>query len=431
MESIAGLDIGSSHVVAAVAVSSGPIAREVKNSGDLNTGAPAQDPAVRGLRTGFAPATGLRRGLVSDIDALSGSIREALSGVEASSGARVAAVCVGFSGHTVEFSRKRYGNLIGKRRVNLQDIERVNRLAVVSDLPPGRRIIQVVPLEYTVDGTPVAGEPLGLHCNRLEVEALIVTADSLLIDQIIEAAHRSGVKVVEIFPSPLAAGEVLLKKAQQQLGTAFVDIGGTCTSVLVYNHGYPAGFEVLPVGGDHITSDLAICLRTTLEGAEEVKRSVGLGPGAGVPEVDAGQGGSGSPARVTIPRVSGSGYNEVPVKNAVEIIEARAMEMLELIGESVRRMAGSLDLPGGLVLAGGGSRLGGLERLALESLGCKVQMASLGRVQEDSAGVNMAGAAGLLKYIMQIRQRQLPDDAGDKQPLHLLGRFRNLFRAFK
>lgn len=422
METVAGLDIGSSYVVAAVAVPApDPGIREARFAGEQKVTA-VSDPVARGMKIGYSATAGMRRGQVSDIAALSGCIREALSRAESAAGVRVETVCAGFSGHTVEFCRNRYGNLVGKRRINRQDIERINRLALISDLPPGRRIIQAMPVEYIVDGTPVAGDPMGMHCSRLEVESLIFTAGNALVDQLLEAVRRAGVSVKDIFPSCLAAGEVLLKKSQQQLGTAFIDIGGSCTCVLVYNHGYPVGMDVLPVGGDHITSDLAICLRTTLEGAEGVKRSVGLGlkSAEGLEKEDL-------PGAVTIPRLSGSGFNEAPVKSALEIIEARAGEILELVQSSVSRLAGGLDLPGGLILAGGGSRLRGLDLFASDYLGVKVQMEYPGLQGEESGdSVNAAGAAGLLKYMIKHNHTA---EEGEQPPADLWSKVRGIFRV--
>ncbi len=409
MEAVAGLDIGSSHIVAAVAVPAGHVEREWKSTREpKDAGHPSAGPVPGVLKIGSSGTLGMRRGQVTDPAALSRSIGEAVAGAEAAAGAGVGAVCIGLPGHTVQFCRKKYGNLIGKRRINQQDIDRVNRLAVVSHLPPGRAVIGALPLEYVVDGAPVAGKPLGMHCSRLEVELMVVTAERTLVDQLVDAVRGSSIKarIADFLPSTLAAGRALLSGAQQRLGTALVDMGGSCTCVLVYNHGCPVGFEVLPVGSDHITSDLAVCLRTTLEGAEEVKRGLGL-----VAKGNRGAGDdTGGPRTLTVPRLSGAGFNEVPLKNAVEIIEARICEILEMVGSSVSRLAGGIDLPGGLVLAGGGSRLAGLDLFASDYLGLKVSAGSLGVGEEDSRlPVNTAGAVGLLKH-MQDCSRPAEDD---------------------
>lgn len=426
MEAAAGLDIGSSRIVAAVAV---PVPGSMAMMKvPAYTGATPAEPAHGGVMTGVSGTLGLRRGQVSDASALSRSIREALAQAESAAGLKVETVCIGLPGHTVEFFKKKYSHLTGKRRINNQDIERIRRLAMISDLPPGRRIIQALPLEYVVDGTPVAGDPLGMHCSRLEVECLVVTAENDLVDCLIEAVNKAGAGVTDIIPSTMAAGGVLLTEAQRQLGTALVDIGGSCTCILVYNHGYPAGYEVLPVGSGHITSDLAICLRTTLEGAEEVKRNIGLGldkaegtqntgytvntedTGEGVPE-----------GTVTVPRMSGSGFNEVSRKTAVGIIEARTCEILDLVASSMERLTGGMDLPGGLVLAGGGSMLKGLDLFAPEHLGIRVRT-------NPHIEFSVAGAAGALKHCIELCRR---DATGHQSPPGLLSKVKAFFRASK
>jgi|GEM_PF-575867 len=431
MDAVAGLDIGSYRVVAAVSPLA-PVpphreARVARETGD--GGAPAAGPAPRGLQglsVGSAATLGMRRGQVLDAEELARSVREALSRAESAAGARAAVVCLGFSGHTVVFYRHRYGSLIGKRRVNQQDLDRINRLALVSDLPPGRRIIQAVPVEYLVDGLPVSGEPLGMYCSRLEVESVVVTADSELIDCLVRAVHGSGLnlEIRGLLPSTLAAGRVVLSEARQQLGAALVDIGGSCTSIAVYNHGYPAGFDVLPLGSGHITSDLAICLRTTLEGAEEIKRKIGLGAAtAGHNEQDQKDHGR---ATVTFPRLSGSGYNEVPVKNVVEVVEARTCELLELIQASLKRLSGGLELPGGVTLTGGGSSLKGIVPLAGRFLSAGAGPGSTApEVETKNPGdsLHTAGAEGLIRHWQSL---YVPAD--DYQPpADIWRRFKDFF----
>ncbi len=416
---VAGLDIGSSRIVVAVAIPRAPAPGGTATGESAHAWILPAAPVPGGFKTGTSDTMGLRRGQVGDVPALSRSIRGALSRAESAAGARVESACIGLSGHSVEFYRKKYGNLIGKRRINHQDIERIRRLALVSDLPPGRRVIQALPLEFLVDGIAVGGEPIGAHCSRLEVECLVVTADAVLVDRLMDAVHGAGVRVTDIFPSSMAEGAVLLTRAQQQLGTALVDMGGAFTGILVYNHGHAAEFEVLPVGGDHITSDLAICLRTTLAGAEEVKKTVGLGLKISV----SGGGGmekretEGSEGFIAVPRLSGSGVNEVPGKTYAAVVGARICEILDMVASAVKRLAGGIDLPGGLVLTGGGSLLKGLGPFAEEHLGAKVQI---------SGGSGAAGAEGLLRFCLGRCRRA---GAGRRPSPGLWGRVGGFFKA--
>jgi len=331
---------------------------------------------------------------------------------------------IGIPGHTVEFTLRRSGNVIGKgRRVTTQDIERVQRLALVTDMPPGRRVIQSLPLEYYIDGSPLVGEPFGLVCSRLDLESLIVTADIGLMDGLVEAVHSAGVKIADFLPSSMATGEIAVNRAERQLGATLIDIGSSSTCIVLYNHGYPMGFDVLPLGSDHVTSDLAICLRTTMEGAEEVKRNIGL------VVTDS------EDATLIVPRLSGSGYNEISVKTACGIIEARVCEILDMVMSSIAKLSGEGDLPGGLILAGGGSILKGLDVFASNYTGCKVQFGYLepgqyGIKEEANSDftVNMAGAAGLLKYFLK---RGNIDRAVSQPPPDLWSKVRGIFRVSK
>lgn len=381
METIAGLDIGSTQITAAL--------KQLADKTD-----PVSEPIAAGMSFGSSSTMGFRKGFVIDVTSLACSIKEALAQAESVAGVKAEIAHIAIPGHTVEFNVVISRGLIGKgKKVSIQDIERINRLARVAELPPGRQITQAMPLEYILDGAPVAGEPLGMYCTRLELKSLIVTADNTLISCLMEAVQRCGVRIGQFLPSSLAAGELILNNAEIELGTALVDIGGTCTGILYYNHGYPLGFEVLPVGSDHVTSDLAICLRTTLAGAEEVKRNIGLQSYSEKKNET-----EGNNIGVTIPRMSGAGVNTVPIETVENIIEARVCEILELVKSSVNRLAGGTDLPGGLVLAGNGSMLRGLEFLALKYLGTKLRF-GVQDINDFNGG--MARVAGLLKYFLK------------------------------
>jgi len=414
MGNVAALDIGSTRInVAIPAVAS------------------TSDYFTKGLKIGRSKVIGFRNGHFSDTSILIRSIKSALEQAESAAGVKVEAAYIGFPGYTVEFNEHRFGSLIGRgRRVTGQDICRIKRLAHVWEFPAGRRLIHLQPLEYFADGGPVGQDPLGIYCSRLEMNSLAITADSRFLEQIEEAVYGSGIKTEEFLPSPLAVGGALLKPVQMQIGTVLIDFGGQCTSIVFYNHGQPKGFNVLPIGSDHITSDLAICLRTTLEGAEEVKRNIGMALNKDGLVV------ANDVAEVSVPRLSGAGFNKVPVEMAVRIIKARVYEILDMVSESISNLAGTTDLPGGLVFAGGGSILKGLQLFSSEYLGVKIQMGvkdnfgdNISAEKEDSElAVKMAGAVGLLKHF---------SGASDSTPLYhqpssgIWRKVRGIFRVSK
>ncbi|HBV98995.1 MAG: hypothetical protein JL50_18890 [Peptococcaceae bacterium BICA1-7] len=403
MESVAGLDIGSSRVIAVV-------------PGTRDPGA----PAASAIKCGFSCAVGIRKGQVVDTAALAGSIREALDVAGEAAGVKVEAVYAGFPGHSVEFYIKESGNLIGRgRKITEQDLERVRRLALVSEFPEGRRVIQSVPLEYILDGVPVGGDPIGMACSRLNMESLIITADNDMLERLSEAIHRAGVRIIDWAPSALAVGEVALDSARRQVGVALVEIGDSGTSVVLYNHDRPTAFQWLPVGSGHITSDLAICLRTTLEAAEGLKKEIGL-------SVDPAC----SDTAVSVPRLSGVGFNEVSRNTAASIIEARVGELLDIVISSVSKMAGQITLTGGIVLAGGGSLIPGMSAYASKYLNCRIEVGApdvggLNIEKHPVPGADCFGALGLLKYFSK-RSHTLPEN---RQPEDFWSKFRGLFRV--
>ncbi len=394
MEALASLDIRSNHLVAAVT--------ELTSSFNLNAleefrEGPIQraDLKLNEFKIAATGIMGFRKGFISDPAAFLSSLKEIIAKVEELSGSKISSLCIGIPGHTVELYRKNYHCNILKRRVSQNDVERLIRRGLDSASPIGQKIIHVIPTAYYADGIPVDGSPLGLNCTRLEAEAILVTADKQLVEQLIGLVESIGLKVAAVIPSTLASGELLLNNVQKKLGIVLIDIGGPSTNVVVYNHGFPVSFDTIPVGSDHITSDMAICLRTTLPGAEEVKLNIGLC------SVENDYGMTGIPQKVTVPRISGSGYNQVPVNIAAKVVEARITELLELISASVIKQNGSLDITGGYVLTGGGSRLKGLIPFIKEYLGVEAKLGSTGLPQEaHHETINIAGAVGLLKHLL-------------------------------
>lgn len=339
---LAGIDIGNSSIVAVVAPG------------------PAYIPAGVGIH----PTVGMRKGSISDADGVARCIRDALEKAENAAGVKVSGARVGFTGYTAEFTLCRARILAGKeRRVNKEDLERLQRLAAVEDLPAGRRILKIIPVEYIADKTPGIRKPLGIHFKSLEMEARLLTVDNKYIDQLAEVLHRANIKVLDFIPSTIAAAAGVLKSAEMQLGTALLDFGAGTTGVLLCNHGFQIGFDVIPVGGDLISSDLAVGLRTTLEAAGEVKKQIGV---TGCPDCKS----------IEVPGINNSGTHVISADFAKEIIEARVSEILEMVKNKIRIYTGENILPGGLVITGGGAAMRGMTDYIANYLGMPVRMAS-------------------------------------------------------
>ncbi|WP_027717339.1 cell division protein FtsA [Desulfovirgula thermocuniculi] len=348
---VAGLDIGTSRVVAAVARSA----------------APGRSPVV-----GACPSLGVRKGVVVDVDGVARAVRQAVDLAARAAGVRVDAVHVGFSGQGVNVLTRRAEVPLGPQgRVTAGDVADALQMLRCADVPPGRIVLQVLPVEFSLDGVPFKGNPVGRRCSRLVLEARVITADSQLVERLIEGVTKAGLKAVEVIPGPVVAAEGVLRAAEKELGAALVDMGGGTTAVALFKGGALRDMAVIPVGGDHITADLAIGLRTSLGEAEEIKRGLGLEPRAGAGLAgEKGRDAGGVPVRAGTPFLAGDG-----LQAAGQIVAFRVQEILELVRETLGRLAGGPELPGGVVLCGGGSLLRGLAERAPGVLGLPVRVA--------------------------------------------------------
>ncbi|KJS14693.1 MAG: hypothetical protein VR69_16650 [Peptococcaceae bacterium BRH_c4b] len=362
----AGIDVGNSSIVAAIAH-------------DYGSCIPAAIASC--------PTIGMRRGDITDPDGLANCIGEALEKAERAAGLKVSAVRVGFTGYTAELNPVSARFTSGSaRRVNQSDLDRLQRLVAIEDIPSGRQILKVIPFEYTVDSACVVKTPLGMKFKSLELTAGLLTVDSKLIDLLTGVLQRLSLQPRSFIPSTLAAAGEVLKSTEMQLGTALVDLGAVSTGVAVYNYGTQLGFRLLPVGGEHITGDLAVGMRTTLEAAGQIKIQAGLG----TTDHDTFE----------VPGISNTGTHEIKCQFAREIIEARVCEVLDLVRAAVESMAADLVLPGGLVLTGGGAALKGLDEYAAEYLGMPVRIASSrtpGMTDKSAEDCSCTAAVGLLQ----------------------------------
>lgn len=363
----AGIDVGNSRIAAAIAYDFG-----------------SRIPAA----VASSPTIGMRKGCITDADSLVHSMGEALGKAEKAAGTKVSAVRVGFTGYTAELNTVSVRFTTGKfRRVNQSDLDSLQNLVTDADIPSGRQILKIVPLEYTVDSAGGVKAPLGMKFKTLGLTAGLLTVDSKLTDSLTDVLQRLSLQPLGFIPSTLAAAGEVLKSTEMQLGTALVDLGAVSTGVAVYNYGCQRGFRFIPVGGEHITGDLAVGLRTTLESAGHIKIETGL-----VAKTDHDT--------IEVPGISNTGAHKIECQFAREIIEARVCEVLDLVRAAVSDMAGDTALPGGLVLTGGGAALKGLVEYAERYLDMPVRMAcskSPGLADQTVEDCSCTAAVGLLQ----------------------------------
>jgi cell division protein FtsA len=364
-----GLDIGTSTVRCVVGVR------------DQN------DPSVISvIGHGSSLNQGMRKGVVMHVDDTAEAIIQAITEAERISGIRVDRATVNVNGSHVTGINSRGVIAISSpdREISIDDRERVEEAATIVQLPPNREIVQVFAKNYRLDGQDNLKDPVGMHGVRLEVDCHIVTAASPNLRNLDLALEKAQVTPQHHTVSALAAAEAVLDRKQKEAGTVVIDIGAGTTNLSVIEDGEIQHVAVIPMGGVHITNDLAIGLKTDLEVAEIVKiKYARLGEA------------SDKPIRLT---VDDTVYNFSGAEINM-IVEARVEELLEYVDKELNRIHRSRKLPGGVVIVGGSAKLPGLAEFTREQLQLP---ARLGKVRGLAGLVDtvndpsFASAAGLM-----------------------------------
>lgn len=334
---IVGLDIGTTKVCAIVAEKNG-------------------DGVVDVIGLGHSPSRGLRKGVVVNIEATVDSIRRAVEDAELMAGVEIRSAFVGIAGgHIKGINSRGVIAISGKNReVTRQDIERVIDAAKAVALPVDREVIHVLPQEFMIDDQGGIREPLGMSGIRLEAEVHIVTGAVASAQNIIKCANRAGLEVQDIVLQQLASSEATLTPEEKELGCVLVDIGGGTTDVAVFVEGSVYHTAVLAVGGDLLTNDIAIGLRTPHPEAESLKRKYGCAL-ASMTRPD---------EKIEVPSVGGRRPRILSRQTLCEIIQPRLEELFSLVDREVRRAGYAGRLNGGVVATGGSSIMEGVPELA-------------------------------------------------------------------
>jgi cell division protein FtsA len=356
---IAGLDIGSTTIRLAVG----------QLIGDQET--------VQIIGAAEVPAEGISKGIVSSIEDAVSSISACLDRAERMTGMPVKSAWVGISGSHI-ISQESKGVVAVARsdgEISEDDVSRAIEAARTVATPQNYEILHVIPKSFTVDGQRGIKDPIGMTGVRLEVDTQIIQGLSSQIKNLTKAVYRPGINIEDLVLSILATSEAVLTNRQKELGVIVVNIGGATTSLAIFEEGDIVHTAVLPVGSDHITSDIAIGLRIDIDMAERIKLEYGTafsGDIAKKEEVDIGE-------------LDGKEVNLVSRKYIAEITEARIEEIFDKVDHELKKIDRSGKLPAGVVFTGGGSRLDGLVEAARKHLRLP---AALGNVQNISTVID-------------------------------------------
>jgi cell division protein FtsA len=402
---IVGLDIGTTKTCAVI--------------GFLN-----EHGQVEVAGVGVAPSKGLKNGVIVNIDDTSTSIVKAIEDAELMSGYEVSNVFVGISGQHVKGENTKGVVAIANRNrtVTSLEVKRVIEAAQAIVIPVDREIMHVLSKEFAVDDQTGIKYPVGMSGVRLEAEVHIITAATTSIQNMIKSIAKSGFQHRDIVFNPIASAEAVIGKDERDLGIALIDIGGGTTDIIVYFEGGVTYSAVLPVGGIHVTNDISIGLRTSLDSAEMITKKYGC---AELSLVDASD-------MVEVPSVGGRAPRRLFRQELTQIIQPRVSEIMEMVDLELSKSGRKDMLAAGIVLTGGGSMLDGSIEAAERIFNMPVRIGSpvdIVGLKVVVATPQFANGVGLLKYGIRMNEFR-GKKSFNKGKQGLLSRIKKVFQEY-
>jgi len=332
---IVGLDIGTTKICAIVG--------EMKEDGRVDI-----------IGIGSYPSRGLRKGVVVNIESTVESIKKAVEEAELMAGVEINAVYTGIAGGHIRSFNSRGVIAIKDREISKADVERVIEAAKAVAIPMDREVLHVLPQEFTIDDQDGIKEPLGMSGVRLEAEVHIVTGAVTSAQNIIKSCNRAGLDVLDIVLEPLASSYSVLSADEKELGVAVVDVGGGTTDIAIFLEGGIWHTAVLPIGGNHLTNDIAVGLRTPAAEAEKIKKKYGCALTQLVRDDET----------IEVASVGGRPPRVLSRQVLSEIIEPRVEEVFGLVLKEFRKTGFEERIASGIVITGGTAIMDGIPEAA-------------------------------------------------------------------
>ncbi|NLE52414.1 MAG: cell division protein FtsA [Chloroflexi bacterium] len=400
-ELVVGIDIGTTKVCTIVG--------EVRET-DINV-----------LGVGIEPSHGMRKGMVTDVNALSAAISSSVHKAERSSGYEIGRAFVSVAGGQIESINSTGAvGISNTHGVELVDLDRAMDAARAVPLPHGREVLHVIPRNYTLDGQANLRSPVGMLGFRLEVEAHIITAGAANIRNLEKCIESAGVYVDRFILNPLASGDVVLTPEEREAGVMVVDIGGGTTDLALFVDGAVWHTAVISVGGQHVTNDIAHGLHLPFELAEAVKLEYGHADPKAVSALEA----------FPIQPFGEELPSKVQRSDLALIVNARVAEIFELVLKEIKRSGYDGLMKAGIVLTGGSSLLPGMKTIAADVLKMPVRVAQpehITGMAEALKSPSYSTSVGLLKLglIMDLEddRRKGLGTNGSKTPRPDVGAF--------
>jgi len=356
------------------------------------------DHGMRYRGHGVAESRGSRKGVIVELDKAVSAIQKAVETAENAAGAAVEHAIVGIGGAHVRGVNSHGGVSLGSRprEIGRDEIKQAVERARAIPLPADREVLHLLPQEFILDEQAGVRDPMGMMAARLEVRVHLVTAAASATQNVITAVNRASVHVDDTVFEPLAAADSVLRVDERELGVCLADIGAGSTELIVFLQGSVAYTAVIPVGGDHFSSDLSVGMCTPVAEAEKIKKAHGNAIVTLVPEGN----------EVEVPSVGDRPSRLLPQRLVAEILEPRARELFEMLRENLRHNGMFEACLGGIVLCGGGSRLPGILDVAESVLRRPVRLSwptPLARMPAALAEPDFATVLGMVAYGQRAR----------------------------
>jgi len=368
---IVGVDIGSSNVRTVIA--------QIFPEEEM--------PRIIGV--GIAESVGIRKGIIVDLEEALNSVRESKEKAEINSGLKIDHAIVSLGGSQITSQNSKGVVAIGRAdgEVIEDDVMRVINAAQAISVPPNKEIVHVIARNYSLDDQKNIKDPIGMNGVRLEADTMIIEGSTPFIRNLAKCFEQADIEMDDFVLAPLAASKAVLSKRQKELGVILIDIGGGTTSVAVFEENDLLHTAILPVGGNNITNDIAIGLRTSIEVAEKVKLEYGSALPAEVSKKE----------DVNLAEIDVNEEGLVSRHHVAEIIEARLEEIFSMVNKELKIIGRDKLLPAGIILTGGTAKISGSVDLAKNILalpaqtGFPLQMGGLVDKIDDPSFATVAG----------------------------------------
>ena len=392
---IAALDVGTSTVQTVVA------------------GKKKGEEGLQILGVGVVPSSGVRRGIIVDLEDVTSAIRRSAIEASRTAGIPVKSLWLAVGGSHISVATSR-GVVAVSRADGEISSEDVRRAVVAAEafIPknPNKEVLHMIPRDFKVDTEAGIKDPVGMHGVRLEVDTLIIECAGSFLKNLLKGVKHAGLKVEDYVFSPLAAAEAVLTKRQKELGVMLVDIGGGTASFMVFEEGMPIHAGVIPIGGNHITNDVAIGFRTHVDIAEQIKLAHGYCIPGDLPKKD-------SIRLADFVEGESATYSR---RELAEIVAARVRDIFELLQKELRKINRAQLLPSGVILVGGTAVTSGILSIAKEEMKLPVELGApyaFPELANEKTAPSFAVSLGVLKWAEARRRGAAESFFGGRMPV--------------